>query len=88
MGAVFLPSSRASESSDWLHAMEKAEAPPNEVLMVTLQTRGMSLLARLGGPWKKIYNIGLGQPWEGYKTKFKLLQPFLESRKDLGGLKS
>lgn len=35
----------------------------------------------MGGPFK-IDNIGADEPWHGYKTKFELLLPYLESKHD------
>ena len=49
--------------------------------MVTLQTQGLSLLQRVGGPFYPI-NLGRGKKWMGYKTKFQLLLPFLERHDD------
>ena len=53
-------------------------SPP---VFVTLQTKGPSLLQKVGGPFK-VVNLGAGKPWHGYKTKFELLLPFLRSKKD------
>lgn len=50
-------------------------------VFVTLQTKGSSLLQKVGGPFE-VVNIGAGKPWHGYKTKFELLLPFLKSKKD------
>lgn len=50
-------------------------------VFVTLQTKGSSLLQKVGGPFE-VVNIGAGKPWHGYKTKFERLLPFLKSKKD------
>lgn len=65
----------------WTFTTTTSTTPLPDPIFVTLQTNGSSLLEKVGGPFE-VVNIGEGEPWHGYKTKFELLLPFLKSKKD------
>jgi len=47
------------------------------VHFVTVETRGQSLAEKLGG--LPVHNVGLGQPWDGFRSKLTGPLPFLRT---------
>eukprot|EP00435_Cladocopium_sp_Y103_P048074 s686_g14.t1 len=46
---------------------------------VTINTKSTPLVTKVGAPFE-VFNLGMGKTWDGFKTKFELLLPFLENR--------
>lgn len=75
-----MTTSRASSTSSTRRASSTtAPAVVTPAYFVTLDTEGTPLVTKAGAPFE-VFNLGMGRTWDGFKTKFEFLLPFLENR--------
>lgn len=58
-----------------------APAVATPAYFVTLSTESTPLVTKAGAPFE-VFNLGMGRSWDGFKTKFEFLLPFLENRRE------